>query len=136
MATIFRGVVALEPGGAALQLALNRETVVDSGARFRVVLSISSPDARMLLLDRSDALVAAEGAHELGQSTRLTLTPSAPLTPGRRYLLRIDGASTRGLHDPAGNAYVPATLRILVAGTPPPPEPKEKPAPRRKRRGR
>jgi hypothetical protein len=136
VATIFREVVALEPDGATLQLTRDGETVVDPGARFRVVLSISSGDARMLLLDRSDALVAAEGAHEVGQSTRLTLAPSAPLTPGRRYLLRVDGASTRELHDASGKAFTPAALEILVAGTPPPPEPREKPAPKRKRHRR
>lgn len=133
--TVLREVVALEPGGATLPLALQGDTVVDPGARFRVVLSISSPDARVLLLDAKDALVAAEGAHEVGQTTRLTLTPSAPLTPGRRYLLRVDGASTRELHDASGKAFGPAAVQILVAGEPPPPEPKEQPT-RRKRRSR
>jgi hypothetical protein len=101
--------------------------------RFEVVLSITAPDARLVLLDLKDAAVAAEEAHEVGQSTRLTLAPSAPLTPGRRYTLRIDGASTRELHDTAGKPFAPSTLAVLVAGTPPA-EPKQQPTRRKRRR--
>lgn len=128
--------VALESGGATLPLKVEAETVIDPGARFRVVLTVVSDDARLLLLDANDAVVAGEGAHELGQATTLTLAPSAPLVAGRRYTLRIDGASTRELHGASGKAFTPAWFKILVAGTPPPPEPKEKPATRRKRRSR
>lgn len=136
VSTVLREAVALEPGGALLALAAEAETVIDPGARFRVVLAVASEDARLLLLDRNDAVVAGEGAHELGQSTKLTLAPSAPLVAGRRYTLRIDGASTRELHGPAGTAFTPVSFKVLVAGTPPPPEPERKPATRRKRRDR
>ena len=136
VASVLGEVVAVEPGGSPLPLAATDETVIDPGARFRVVLKVVSDDARLLLLDANDAVVAGEGAHELGQSTKLTFAPSAPLVPGRRYTLRIDGASTRELHGPPGTAFTPASFKVLVAGTPPPPEPKEKPAQRRKRRSR
>ncbi|ACL65626.1 conserved hypothetical protein [Anaeromyxobacter dehalogenans 2CP-1] len=133
--TVLRDPVALEPGGAALPLALQAETVVDAGAHFRLDLAVASADARLALLDANDAAVAAAGTHEVGTTTRLTLSPSEPLRPGSRYTLRLDGAATREFHDAAGKAYAPAGLSVLVAGTPPPPEPKPQPA-KRKRRAR
>lgn len=132
--TVLRDPVALEPGGATLPLALQGETVVDPGAHFRLDLTVASADARLALLDANDAAVAAAGTHDVGATTRLTLSPSEPLRPGSRYTLRLDGASTREFHDAAGKAYAPAGLTVLVAGTPPPPEPKAQP--KRKRRAR
>jgi hypothetical protein len=133
VATVIRAAVALEPGGASLPLVRDGDTVIDAGARFEVVLTITSPDARLVLLDAKDALVAGAEAHEVGQSTRLTLAPTAPLAPGRRYSLRVDGAATRELHDGAGKAFTPSALGIRVAGTAAP-EPKEQQPARRKRR--
>ncbi|GAO03262.1 hypothetical protein PSR1_02145 [Anaeromyxobacter sp. PSR-1] len=109
--------------------------MVDPGAHFRLDLTVASADARLVLLDANDAAVAAAGTHDVGTTTRLTLSPSEPLRPGSRYTLRLDGASTREFHDAAGKAYAPAGLAVLVAGTPPPPEPKPQPA-KRKRRAR
>ncbi|WP_041453431.1 Ig-like domain-containing protein [Anaeromyxobacter dehalogenans] len=133
--TVLRDPVALEPGGATLPLALEAETVVDPGAHFRLDLTVASADARLVLLDPNDAAVAAAGTHDVGATTRLTLSPSEPLRPGSRYTLRLDGATTREFHDAAGKAYAPAGLTVLIAGTPPPPEPKPQPA-KRKRRAR
>lgn len=129
---VIREAVALEPGGAALALA-GAETVIDPAARFRVTLSISSADARLQLVDPKDAVVPAASTHEVGATTELTLVPSAPLTPGTRYALRLDGAATRELHAAGGDAFTPATLTVLVAGRPPPPEAKQKPAKRKRR---
>jgi hypothetical protein len=67
----------------------------------------------------------------VGATSRFTLSPAAPLVPGSRYVLRLDGARTRELEDAAGRAFAPVSLRVLVAGEPPKPEPK--PAPRKKR---
>ncbi len=118
-----------------IALDVGRETVVDPAASFEVELSSGSSDARIVLLDGRDALVAANSSREVGAArTRLTLAPAAPLTPGSRYLLRVDGAATRELHDSAGRAYEPIAHPLLAAGSPPPPpEPKEKPARRRRR---
>lgn len=132
VATVIKEAVAVEPAGAVLPLTRERDTVIDPGARFEVVLSVASPDARLVLIDYKDALVAGAEAHEVGQVTRLTLAPTAPLTPGRRYTLRVDGAATRELHDAGGKAFTPSVLTIRVAGATLP-EPKD-PAARRKRR--
>jgi hypothetical protein len=107
--------------------------VVDPQARFEVELSARSHDARLVLLDAREDFVAASAARELGSVTRLTLVPAAPLVPGSRYALRLDGAGARDLHDEAGRAFGPITLPLLAAGTPPPPEPKK---PSRKKRHR
>jgi hypothetical protein len=119
-----------------VKLVPDVEAVIDSGSTFRLELSTGSADARLLLLDASDALVAASGTHEVGAATRLTLSPSAPLRPASKLALRIDGATTRELHDAAGAAYGPVTFPILVAGSPPPPEEKPKAKPQRKKRRR
>jgi hypothetical protein len=129
-----REAVALEPAGNAIPLGREPETVVDPAASFRVELAGSLADARLVLLDGQDAHVAASAAQEVGPTTRLTLAPAAPLTPGSRYTLRIEGASRREVHDEAGKAYAPLSVVVLAAGSPPPAEPKRKPA--RKRRAR
>jgi hypothetical protein len=123
-----REAVALEPAGNAIPLGREPETVVDPAASFRVELAVSLADARLVLLDGQDAHVAASAAQEVGPTTRLTLAPAAPLTPGSRYTLRIEGASRREVHDAAGKAYAPLSVVVLAAGSPPPAEPKRKPA--------
>jgi hypothetical protein len=129
---ILLGAAALE-ATQRLPLAPGAEVVVDPAATFEVELSARAPDARLVLVDGRDDLVPASGARELAAGTRLTLAPAAPLVPGSRYALRLDGAATRELHDEAGRAFAPLSLPILAAGTPPPPEPK-RPARRKRRR--
>lgn len=131
---ILTEVAAVEPAGTAIPLAAEGETVVDPAAHFRVELARPCADARLLLVDGKDALVAASGTQEVGAVTRLTLTPSAPLVPAARYTLRVDGAIQRDFHDETGTAYPPVTRIILVAGEPPPPEPKEPPRGKKRRR--
>jgi hypothetical protein len=129
---LLRGAIALEPTGTELPLLRDDETVIDPAATFRLELAAATPDARLVLLDRNDAIVPSKGSREIGAVTRFTLAPAEPLVPGSRYVLRLDGVRTRELHDAAGTAYAPFTLTVLVAGTPPPPEPK----PAKRKRGR
>jgi hypothetical protein len=129
---ILRGATAIEPT-QRIPLAPGAEVVVDPQATFEVELSARVADARILLVDARDDMVPAAGSRELSAGTRLTLAPSAPLVPGSRYALRIDGAAERELHDQAGRAFSPLTLPILAAGTPPPPEPKRPPRKKKRR---
>lgn len=132
-APILKEAVALEPAGT-VALSPTAEVVVDPGATFRIELSRPCADARLLLVDARDALVEASGAQEVGASTRLTLAPSATLTPAARYVLRVDGAASREFHDDAGGSHAPVAFALLVAGEPPPPPAKAPPAKRKKRR--
>jgi len=112
----------LRSSGEAGTLAPEGETVVEPDARFRIDLREASGDARLLLLDGADAAVPSRTSHEIGDATRLTLSPSEPLTPGGHYVLRVDGAVGRELH--AGDrSYAPALYALKVAGEPPPPPP-------------
>jgi hypothetical protein len=132
--------VALEPAGASttaatrVRLSPGTETVVDPAASFEVELSALSSDARLVLVDARDDLVPTTATREVGQMTRLTLAPTAPLVPASRYVLRLDGASDRDLHDEAGRAFSAVSLPLLAAGSPPPPEPKKQKPARKKRR--
>jgi hypothetical protein len=136
VAALVREAAAVEPGGRATALASGGETLVDPAVTFRVELRTASPDARLVLLDGRDALVPASGAQEVGGSTRLTLSPAAPLAPGARYTLRIEGAVSRELHDGDGKAYTPLALSMRTSGQPAPPEPKEKAKPKAKAKRR
>lgn len=128
---LLRAAIAIEPTGVELPLSPDEETVVDPAATFRLELAGATPDARLVLLDKHDAIVPSKGSRELGATTAFSLAPAEPLVPASRYLLRVDGARTRELHDAGGTAYAPFTFALLVAGEPPPPEPK--PAPKKKR---
>ncbi len=138
---LLRSAIALEPAGATtttaprVKLTPGSETVVDPAATFELELSARSSDARLVLVDAREDLVPATATREVGASTRLTLAPAAPLVPGSRYVLRLDGASDRDLHDEAGRAWSAVSLPLLAAGSPPPPEPKKQ-KPARKRRHR
>ncbi|HEX9242696.1 MAG TPA: hypothetical protein VF875_09680 [Anaeromyxobacter sp.] len=133
---LVRTAFALEPTtststASRLALSAGAEVVVDPRATFEVELAALAPDARLVLLDAREDFVSATSSRELGASTRLTLAPAAPLVPGSRYALRLDGTTERVLHDAAGRAFAPLSLPLLAAGTPPPPEPKK--ATRKKR---
>jgi hypothetical protein len=127
--------VALDPTGATGPLDRTGETTVDPAATFRVQLSAPCRDARLELLDASDALLPAASTREvIAGATKLTLAPSAPLAPGAHLQLRLDGAVTREWHDATGRPFHPLLLKVVVAGAPPPPEPAEPQRGRRKRR--
>jgi hypothetical protein len=123
---------AIEPAGPA-PLAQDAETVVDPASSFHVELPGRIADARLVLLDASDAHVEARSTHEVGGKTQLTLAPASPLVPGSRYVLRVEGATAREVRE-GDRAYAPISFTLLAAGTPPPPEPKKKPKKLRKRR--
>ncbi|HET8541481.1 MAG TPA: hypothetical protein VFL83_16510 [Anaeromyxobacter sp.] len=125
-----RSALAREPSGATA-LSATAETVVDPAATFEVELAHRLADARMVLVDAADAHVASTDVRELAATTRLTLAPEAPLAPGSRYVLRIDGAAVREMHDADGRAFAPIGFGVLAAGTPPP-EPKKPPRKRRR----
>ena len=110
--------VPLQPGTEAM--------VVDPASRFEIELGAALPDARLVLLDAQDAVVPSTGSREVGSATKLALAPTAPLTPAARYLLRVDGAATREVHDAQGRSYAPLVVPLLAAGTPPAPEQKAK----------
>jgi hypothetical protein len=125
--------VAIEPGDRKLPLITDGPLVVDPAVRFRVVLRRRLPDARIVLVDGADALVPGDGQKELAEGTTLTLTPAARLEPGGLYVLRVDGAASRELHDESGNTFLPMSVSISAAGAPEPPRP-EPAAPRAKAR--
>lgn len=109
-------------------------TVIEIGAQFQVEVPVALREARLALLDADGAMVPAAGGAELGASwTRFHLAPDAPLVPGSRYALQIDGAVERNLKDAAGRAYVPARWSLLTAGEKPKGEPKKQKSSRRKR---
>lgn len=120
-----------EPGGTQ-PLSPDGETVVDPVSSFELELGGRLTDARLVLIDGADAHVPAAASREVGATTRFLLRPAAPLVPGSRYVLRVEGAATSDLHDAAGRAYAPRAFTLLVAGTPPPPEPKRRPKRRRR----
>jgi hypothetical protein len=123
--TVVREATALQPGDTATALDVEGSTAVDPSATFRVVLSGSSRDARLALHDAADAAVPSSSTVELGDTTVLTLSPSAPLVPGSRYRLRLDGAVTRELHL-GDRSLTPAVWALQAAGEPPPPPPPRK----------
>jgi hypothetical protein len=125
---------AVEPAGPA-PLPSDGEAVVDPGASFEIELGAAVPEVRLVLLDAQDAHVAAQSVRELGETTRLTLMPAAPLVEGARYVLRLEGLSTRDLRGADDRPYAPHSFALLVAGPPPPPEPKKAASRRKAPRG-
>jgi hypothetical protein len=122
---------AVEPAGGRVALSPSTEAIVDPASSFRVVLPGKSEDARLSLLDGRGDLVPGKAAREVGTETVLTVTPEQPLLPAAHYLLRLEGARQRDLHDAAGRAAGPVELHLVVAGSAP--EPAKK-AVRKKRR--
>lgn len=123
--SVVREVTALQPDDTSTALAPDGVTVVDPSATFRVVLAGTSRDARLALHDAADAAVPATSGIEVGETTALTLSPAAPLVPGSRYQLRLDGAVTRELHM-GDRPFTPAMYAVQAAGEPPPPPPRKR----------
>lgn len=122
---------AIAPGDARVPLTVESEAIVEPGSTFRVLLPGRSDDARLSLLDANDGLVPSTTTREVGEQTVLTVTPRQPLAPATRYLLRLDGARGRDLHDAAGRPAGPVDLPLVVAGSPP--EPAKRAAGKRRR---
>jgi hypothetical protein len=111
------------------ETALPRDggAVVDPATTFRVEIGAQLTDGRLALHDEQDVMVASTGTSEVGNGwTRFTLAPDEPLRPGSSYLLRVDGSSSRNVHDPAGRAYQPAEIRLRVSGERPAAPPRKK----------
>jgi len=116
------------------RLLRDGEALVSPATRFAVETGAPLADARLVLYDGQEALVEAEGAAEIGSaSSRFTLTPARPLRAASRYVLRLEGAQGRELHDLSGRAYRALSFPVLVAGRPPADPPPRK-AKRKKRR--
>jgi hypothetical protein len=128
-----REAAALQPGGVVAALAAEGETRIDPSATFRLALSGPSHDARLTLLDASNAAVPAIAKGEIGEDTVLTLEPSVPLAPGGRYQLRLDGAVTRDFHL-GEQGHAPVAYALKVIGEPSPPPKAARPAHRGKKR--
>jgi hypothetical protein len=120
------GAVAIT-GAEERPLALDAPTAIDPRSSFRLEVAAHLIDGRLSLLDEQGAMVASSGTVELGAaSTRYQITPSEPLAPGATYVLCLDGVSSRDAHDPAGRAFTPVKLQILIAGDRPPPGPRKR----------
>lgn len=117
--------------GASTALGTGEVATVDPASTFRVRLQGTFPEARLSLLDGTDAMLPSAGAREVGATTTVTLEPVAPLIPGSHYRLRIDGATSRELKGTDGRAWLPLDLPLLAAGEPPPPRSKVKKAKKR-----
>jgi len=112
-----KGTAALAVVGAALTpLDVGGETSVHPRATFRVELPPALADARLSLLDASDAMLPSSGTREVGLATVLTLSPTVALPPGARLRLRVDGAATRELHAADGRRFGPLEWQVVVAG--------------------
>jgi hypothetical protein len=119
-------------GGKDLPIARDGSALVDAGTSFRLEVAVPLGDGRLALYDEDDAMVASSGTNEVGASwTRYRLVPDEPLHPGTTYVLRLDGALTRDVHDLSGRPYGPLVLTVKTAGDRPPPA-----ASPRKRRGK
>jgi hypothetical protein len=128
---------AAVPGGTGEPERLLRdgEAVVQAAARFAVEAGVPLADARLVLYDGQEALVEAEGAAVIGSaSSRFTLVPSAPLRPGSRYVLRLEGSQGREVHDLSGRAFRPLSFPLRVAGEPPREEPPRRSKGKKKKR--
>ncbi len=115
-----KGTSAFAIGQPPSTLSLATETTVAPGSTFRVELPVALADARLSLLDGSDAMVPSTGEREIGQATLLTLKPAAGLPPGARLRLRVDGAATLELHGADGRRFAPLEWPLLVTGEPEP----------------
>ncbi len=113
-------------------LALDGVTLVDPGSSFRVEVGAQLTDGRLALHDEQDAMVPSTGTAEIGTSwTRYRLVPDGPLRAGSSYTLRVDGASSREAHDPAGRPYAPVIIELKTTGDRPAAPPPRKRARRR-----
>jgi hypothetical protein len=99
-----------------------------------VEIAAKIEDARLVLLDEQHAMVPARGTTDLGPITRFTLTPEPPLQPGSAYVLRVDGAVARDMHDREGRSYAPVVFQIRTTGERPPPVAPTKKGTRRRAR--
>jgi hypothetical protein len=107
-------------------MAPDASALVDPAASFEVRLPTAVRGARVVLLDARDAVVPSNESAEVGGSTsRFTLVPVEPLTPGSRYVLRVEGLESRMVKSDDGRAFEPLVVPFRVSGEPPPAPPKK-----------
>ncbi len=113
-------------GDTVVAIAPDASALVEPAASFEVRLPIAVRGARLVLLDARDAVVPSNESAEVGGSTsRFTLVPMEPLTPGSRYVLRVEGLESRMVNSDDGRAFEPLAVPFRVAGEPPPAPPKK-----------
>ena len=113
-------------GDTVVAIAPDASALVEPAASFEVRLPIAVRGARLVLLDARDAVVPSNESAEVGGSTsRFTLVPMEPLTPGSRYVLRVEGLESRMVKSDDGRAFEPLAVPFRVAGEPPPAPPKK-----------
>ncbi len=96
-------------------------------------------DVRVRLMDESHRLVPSTDTQRTDAlMTAVVVEPDAPLTPGTRYFLRIDGLVEERPAAFDGTAYDNTRVSFVTPGEKPAPEPKKFPAGSRKkgRRGK
>ena len=113
-------------GEAVVSLLAAGDLAVDPSATFEVRGSVPLRGTRLVLLDSRDAAVEGLSEVTLQPGTRITLVPLETLTPGSRYLLRLESSTGRVLRGPNGSTYEPFEVALKVTGDPPPPPPKKK----------
>jgi hypothetical protein len=113
-------------GTASTPLAPGSSASVEPGSTFELRVAAPARDARLVLLDAQDALVASTVDAELGPEARFTLVPQEPLRPGSAYLLRLEGIGGRLVRSEDGRSFEPLVLSMQVLGTPPPRSPPKK----------
>jgi len=111
--------LAIGPSGGS-PLALAEVSSVDPEATFLVRIRARLPEARLVLLDSQDVIVASRGDTEVGAETVFRLAPTEPLRPGSTYRLLLEGLAARELRDADGKSYAPLALRLRAAGEPAP----------------
>ena len=118
--------VEARQGSTALSLMPGPSDSVDPGATFEVRLGLAARGARLVLLDGRDAMVPSGSDAEVGGGgSRFTLVPLEPLTPGSRYVLRLEGLESRMVNTDDGRGFEPLAVPFRVAGEPPPAPPKK-----------
>lgn len=105
----------LEPGDQPTRLPLDVSFELRSDHAF--------PDLRLRLFDEAQRLVPGEESAVVGEGTRATLRPGAPLIPGTTYKLVVDGQAGRELVDAAGERFAPEIFSFRTEGEKPPPPP-------------
>jgi hypothetical protein len=105
---------------------LGPSDLVDPGSTFEVRLGFAARGSRLVLLDARDTMVPSGSDAEVGGSgSRFTLVPLEPLTPGSRYVLRLEGLDSRMVKSDDGRDFEPLVVPFQIAGEPPPAPPKK-----------
>lgn len=81
------------------------------------------PDLRLRLFDEAGRMVPGEESITVGEGTRATWRPSAPLIPGTAYKLVVDGQAGQHLVDAGGERFAQGIFSFRTEGEKPAPPP-------------